>query len=280
MSGGAMVLRWQRALVTWERSSAGTSRGVGLAAAIAVATEITHCADTNGGSCYPGQRHLATACGVRPATVVALRTRWVAAGWLRDTGRRVFGGSRVYELAFPAGQGGSAGTSPRRPKGDSSGTSPRAKGDSEVVPEVVPERFQAESNLLTSVPPYLRKERSSASQPSLLPCEQEVQATGFDFEAVYQRYPRKQGKAEGMAWLRRHLTEPGDYAALTRACEQLERSWSAAPAEERQYLPHWSTFVRQRRWLEELPEPRQRNGAGGHAAPARAEDFAGGEVPP
>ena len=94
-------LAWLRALLAWEMEvgDAPASR----AAVRSVALALVECSDSDGGSCFPGQRHLIRVAGVRGDTVGALRRRWCSGGWLVDTGRRVSGGTVVYRLTVPAG---------------------------------------------------------------------------------------------------------------------------------------------------------------------------------
>lgn len=101
----AIALAWLRGIVAWEVEQTDRPTSLTLASTRSVALEMMLSADADGGNCYPGQRHLVRVCGVRANTVSALRHRWVRHGWLRDTGRRVFGGTFVYQLAIPEGIG-------------------------------------------------------------------------------------------------------------------------------------------------------------------------------
>ena len=75
----------------------------------------------------------------------------------------------------------------------------------------------------------------------------------FDFDAVYQSYPRKQGKAKGMSAIRKLVTTPEEYDALRKAVEKMAEGWRG---QNTTYCPIWSTFINQRRWLDDdLPLP-------------------------
>ena len=103
----------------------------------------------------------------------------------------------------------------------------------------------------------------------------------FDFEAVYARYPKRQGKKQGIAAARKQIKTRADFEALRTAVDRMAAGWSG---HELHYCPMWSTFISQARWRDaELPLPRNgahsRNGVG-RAEPAPSEAFAGGEVKP
>jgi len=84
----------------------------------------------------------------------------------------------------------------------------------------------------------------------------EISPAKMDLERLYKMYPRKQGKAEGLARLRTQIKSKQDYDAFEFAVqkyrEHLEESGT-----ERQYIMHFSTFVgtksipRWRDWLED-----------------------------
>lgn len=64
----------------------------------------------------------------------------------------------------------------------------------------------------------------------------------FDFEAIYKRYPRKEGKKAGMAKLAKTITTNAEYHAFRVAvgnyvalCERENREY--------RYIKHWATFV-------------------------------------
>lgn len=79
-----------------------------------------------------------------------------------------------------------------------------------------------------SVPSDPTEETLSASPPGLK----------FDFEAVYAKYPRKEGKKRGMARCKAQITTPEKYAALVKAVENY-----AAGVRELQYAKHFSSFM-------------------------------------
>lgn len=75
-------------------------------------------------------------------------------------------------------------------------------------------------------------------------------------EAAYDLYPRKQGKADGIAKLRERISGPEDYDACIAWLKRLAKAWEGSTKEQRRYLPHFKTWANQRRWDdEEIPEP-------------------------
>jgi hypothetical protein len=61
-------------------------------------------------------------------------------------------------------------------------------------------------------------------------------------EAVYQRYPRKLGKQEGMKKARREIQSPDDLAGLNRALARFN-AHHAAKQTATDYIPYFSTFM-------------------------------------
>lgn len=64
----------------------------------------------------------------------------------------------------------------------------------------------------------------------------------FDFEAVYRKYPRKEGKSRGMSKLRTTIKDEATYDAFIFAAE----SYIALCHKERRepkFIKHWGTFV-------------------------------------
>lgn len=89
----------------------------------------------------------------------------------------------------------------------------------------------------------------------------------FDFDAAYRLYPRKSGKAKGLEACKARITKRSDFDALMAACEQLAELWEGTDAQQRQFLPYWSTFINQAGWRdEELPKPRNTRGDAGMSA--------------
>jgi len=89
-----------------------------------------------------------------------------------------------------------------------------------------------------------------------------------ELEAVYQEYPRKEGKADGLRVLRRTLKTTEDLAAFRQAVKNY-RDHCQRTGVEAKFIKHFSTFVgpaehpRWREWLE--------TGAGGSAIDEAAE---------
>lgn len=80
----------------------------------------------------------------------------------------------------------------------------------------------------------------------------EKQTPKFDFESVYAAYPRKEGKKVGLTKLKalvRSQAEFDELMAGTKRFAYLSRS------KKPEYIPLFSTFVEQQRWLDSVPHP-------------------------
>lgn len=66
--------------------------------------------------------------------------------------------------------------------------------------------------------------------------------SAFDFEILYQNYPRKIGKAKGIATLVKTIKSQSDYEALARAIENYAKDIKKKQTEEK-YIKHFSTFI-------------------------------------
>lgn len=74
----------------------------------------------------------------------------------------------------------------------------------------------------------------------------------FDFESVYKKYPRKEGKSAGIAWLKRHVKTERAFGELHEAVERYQRHCQSERL-ERQFTPHFSTWVKSYRdWVTEM----------------------------
>lgn len=74
----------------------------------------------------------------------------------------------------------------------------------------------------------------------------------FDFESVYREYPRKEGKSIGLKKLKALITTQEEFDTLlagTKRFAYLSR------AKEPKYIPLFSTFVEQQRWLDSVTTP-------------------------
>lgn len=72
----------------------------------------------------------------------------------------------------------------------------------------------------------------------------------FDFDAIYKKYPRKEGKQKGLAICRTQIKTQNDFDNLSKAvdryCEHLRKSGS-----ESKFIKHFSTFMNSwRDWLD------------------------------
>jgi len=75
----------------------------------------------------------------------------------------------------------------------------------------------------------------------------------FDFESVYQHYPRKQGKQGGLKKCRTLIKTYEDFELFVSAVTAMEAAWKG---HDTKYCPQFSTFVSQERWRDDvLPQP-------------------------
>ena len=74
-------------------------------------------------------------------------------------------------------------------------------------------------------------------------------APEFDIESVYERYPRKLGKSEGLKRLAREIKSDEDWSALMQAVIQFAKHHQVKSTEEK-FIPYFSTWVTSwRDWL-------------------------------
>lgn len=78
------------------------------------------------------------------------------------------------------------------------------------------------------------------------PEEIEEPVTGaLDFEAIYEIYPRKIGKATGINWLKKHVKTPARFLEVLEACQNY-RDFTHREVREEKFILHFSTWVK--RW--------------------------------
>jgi hypothetical protein len=122
----------------------------------------------------------------------------------------------------------------------------------------------------TDPKPESKPKRKSKPKPAV--------KSEFDFEPVWALYPRKQSKQRGLLAAAKHVRTEADYAALLKAVEAMASAWEG---HDTTYCPHFSTFVNQRRWEEDLPMPKG-NGVKdvrvGRIEPSAVEDYHVGKL--
>lgn len=93
---------------------------------------------------------------------------------------------------------------------------------------------------------------------SCAPDEPGARVTPEDLERVYQKYPRKKGKSEGLKKARQKIRTADSLAQLENSVEQMALLWRGA---DTKYCPYWSTFISQDVWKDdELPGPTDDHG--------------------
>lgn len=98
-----------------------------------------------------------------------------------------------------------------------------------------------------SLPPAAAPPRSQPVQGELVPSR----PTDAEYEAVYRLYPRKEGKAEGMAKLKRSCPTHRSLAEFKASVEAYARIVRGRPKDK---IKHFSTFVEKDRWRDYLDE--------------------------
>jgi hypothetical protein len=78
----------------------------------------------------------------------------------------------------------------------------------------------------------------------------------FDFESLYQIYPRKIGKSEGMKRLEKRITDQATFDQFSGAVRRY-RSECARLRTDEKYIKHWSSFVgtdEREPWRDYIPD--------------------------
>lgn len=93
----------------------------------------------------------------------------------------------------------------------------------------------------------------------------------FDFELVYKKYPRKEGKSEGIKKLTREIKTLEDFENFSKAVDRY-RDHVIKAGTEPKFIKHFSSFVSiWRDWLD--PDTGQVNGVPGSKFGGRIEDI-------
>jgi hypothetical protein len=72
----------------------------------------------------------------------------------------------------------------------------------------------------------------------------------FDFDSLYQKYPRKEGKSQGYRVLTREIKTPADFENISRAIDRY-RAHVEATGTEAKFIKHFSTFMNHwKDWLD------------------------------
>ena len=104
----------------------------------------------------------------------------------------------------------------------------------------------------------------------------------FDFESVYEIYPRKKGKSKGLALCKSKIRSQQTFDKFSAAVRRMGELWSGASKADLEFCPHFSTFVSGKRWEDdELPAPKVNGSSNprvGHYQHTGDEQYAGGEV--
>jgi uncharacterized protein YdaU (DUF1376 family) len=127
-----------------------------------------------------------------------------------------------------------------------SGSDPRSSG-SETLPGAASPRAPA---LFDPGPPRLR----------------------FDFDRLYDGYPRKKGKAEGMKACAKLIRTQADYDLAETAIAALATRVRVGQ-QDPDYVPYFSSFINQRRWLDEPDQVKPLALVNGRSEPAPAPEY-------
>ena len=100
-----------------------------------------------------------------------------------------------------------------------------------------------------AVPSLAKPDRSTsptkAGGPTNSAKAKKQQRPRHDWLTVYAEYPRKVGKAKGLAKLKALKASDETFVAILAAATEMGRLWQGA---EQTYCPHFSAWVNQRRW--------------------------------
>lgn len=97
-----------------------------------------------------------------------------------------------------------------------------------------------------------------------------VARVSFDFEALYEKYPLKKGKAKGLEKLRALVKTEAEFRAVTYGMECFLRD-EKRKGTETNFYPHFSTWVNSKRW-QDYTEGQSGNGPpSGESRPTLAE---------
>lgn len=105
-------------------------------------------------------------------------------------------------------------------------TEAQASGSTETQPSDEP------SALLCSAIQYKEEEKEDRPPPR-------SSQSKFDFENIYKKYPRKEGKAKGLEKCRKQIKTQEDYDALSIAIDR----YSAHCSSSGQYFKHFDSFM-------------------------------------
>ena len=77
------------------------------------------------------------------------------------------------------------------------------------------------------------------------------------FDNFWKTYPRKVGKAEAKKVWRKLKPSKALFAEIIKAIQKQNQTvWHDM---DKQYIPHASRWLRNERWLDEIPEPEQKD---------------------
>ncbi len=102
------------------------------------------------------------------------------------------------------------------------------------------------SERLANAKPNLNLSESESERTSTLAPSARV---SFDFEALYQTYPRKKGKTRGVERLKALVKNEAEFQSVKRGLECFiadERRNGTKP----NFFPYFSTWVNEKRWLD------------------------------
>lgn len=63
----------------------------------------------------------------------------------------------------------------------------------------------------------------------------------FNFEPIYKKWPRKEGKGKGMKKLEKSIKTEADFMRLDRSTDNAIALFMQE-RREKKFIPHWSTF--------------------------------------
>lgn len=85
---------------------------------------------------------------------------------------------------------------------------------------------------------------STSAQP-------QVERENFDFESVYQSYPRRAGKVRGLNLARTKIQSPAKFAQMESAAQEMAELWRNADRAQMKFCPQFDTWVSKDRWRDD-----------------------------
>jgi hypothetical protein len=231
-----MIAQWRNAVCARTSTLTSTQRLVALAMALY--------SDPDGTRCHPSTESLAAATALTTRSVGSALTGIERAGFATRQmmkGRGQAWRWTLWTLCIP--EDAEPNSLPRR-KGSETGSTPFGEGvetDDTKVRKLVPKGVETRSADLERAPRKSDLEVKAISQPT-------VGRHDEHFEEVLAAYPRREGKEKARKSYIRQKLDPLAPLIIEKI---VERTKGDPGWREKQFIPHLSTYINQRRWEDE-----------------------------